>query len=115
MDMIRPLPPAEYIRLDLFPATILTKNDEPLTMLPDGDLRVVVTDKYVIVLYDTNSGPDIFFSFVLEEYLGRSADKKSYNFLAGEYLLKIARKQSCGCGSRLRGASVYPGVPRTIR
>lgn len=119
MDTIRIpyLPEAEYIRLDLYPATILGRDNTPLDpVLPDGDLRIIATDRYVVILHDTNSGPGVYTSIPIEEYLGRSADKKSHDFISpGGYLLKIVRQQSCGCGSRLRGASIYPGVPRMIR
>lgn len=95
---------AEFIRLDLFPATV-TVGEQVLT-----PARAVVTDDAVHVYMDSRNGPE-------DRYTARLADfdgARNIGYIAetddGEKV-HIQRASGCGCGSRLRGFKPFPGVP----
>lgn len=100
-------PPASYLRMQFFPATI-----EGLSgPLPNTDLKVVVTNSHFIVLA---SGPNSFYvsyAAPLDEYLGFNKTTRKWHLITenGDRI-SISRADSCGCGSKLRGFSLYPNL-----
>lgn len=105
MRLSEVLPEAKYIRVDLFPAEI---KDGPEIR---GDKRVIVTDTHFIVLEDSPAGPTVAFQSGLLDFDGSNKVGWTASTEDGEYTFK--RATGCGCGSRLRGANAYPGVPHS--
>lgn len=95
------LPKAAYRRLDLFPAEVIGRN---------GYKRVVATDSYLIILGESTTGPQIESVEALYDFQGNNKVGWTAELEDGSTLL-IRRAQGCGCGSRLRGAKIYQGVP----
>lgn len=105
MRLSEVLPSAQFIRVDLFPAEI----KEGLDI--SGDKRVIVTDTHFIVLADSPRGPVVAFQSGLLDFDGSNKIGWTASTEDGEYTFK--RASGCGCGSRLRGASAFPGVPHS--
>jgi hypothetical protein len=105
------VPPAQFIRLDLFPALLI--GDNLPNARPGGVLdakRVIVTDTHVLVFSDSPTGPELTHTWALVDIQGRNTigwtieTDEGINF-------KVRRSTGCGCGTRLRGFSPYRGVP----
>lgn len=100
----------DFIRLDLFPATVIehqTGDEIPVTY---DKCRVFVTNDEVRIYQDAYGGPQIvidgpLFDFSGDNKVGWTAQ------IDGGPLLSISRSRGCGCGSMLRGINPFPGVP----
>lgn len=103
------LPDASYVRLDLFPATHTPTPQEQ----EKKDLRVIITDRHLLIFGDGSAGPALIQQHVIDTYLGRNPTTKEWEIIdeEGQYHA-ISRRTSCGCGSRLRGARLYTDLPR---
>lgn len=107
-------PPAQYVRLDLFPAVISTK--DPANPLPNTQLggvldskRVIVTDTKVLIFADSPTGPILLHDWNLVDITGKST--VGWTIETEDRLILVRRSGGCGCGSRLRGLRPYPGLP----
>lgn len=96
--------PAAFWYLDLFPASV----QESGSVIGE-EFRVIVTDNHFYVLEEIGTGPALFIKEPLESFEG--TNKTGYTVTAGGRQFFIQRAANCGCGSRLRGVSVFPGVP----
>jgi hypothetical protein len=94
-----------FIRLDLFPAKVTLDGE----VIP-RDARFVATDDTAYVYVDSSTGPSIYFQGRLEDFEGRANIGWTIN-LDGGSVIHVVRASSCGCGSRLRGFTPFPGVP----
>ena len=95
------LPEAKFRRLDLFPAKV---GDDT------KDKRVIVTDSHMVVIGDSNSGPQIESVNALYDFTG--SNKTGWVATTdGMEEIAIKRSSGCGCGSRLRGVRIYSTVP----
>jgi len=82
--------------------------------MPQGDLKVVLTDDHMLVLANSPSGPYVAFQAPLEDYSGYNRTSRAWEAtLEGDIPAQITRATSCGCGSALRGVRLYPTAPRT--
>lgn len=105
------LKPAQFIRLDLFPATVLMIIEELPTSITDQDARVIVTnDMFYVLLEDQPGSAKILFSDYLEEFSGSNREGYAVTTANGSIFI-ITRANSCGCGNTLRGYFPFPGVP----
>lgn len=106
------LPPATKVRLEFFPAAVSI----PGTDLPDGDLKVVLTDEHLLVLANSPTGPTVALAAPLEDYSGFNRTTRTWEASIqtdeGSTPVAITRATSCGCGSALRGVRLYPSAPR---
>lgn len=101
------LDPANYISLDLFPATVRSQNG---TFTPaHEEYRVIVTDSHFYVLDDTGVGPDAIVRLELVEF--EKTGRTEYTVTTASEIFYIERATNCGCGSRLRGIHPFAGVP----
>lgn len=100
------LPKPEFIRLDLFPALVVDKDDNIL----GDELRVIVTNDRGYLFYEgpTNQ-PTILSELMLTEFVRNG--NKGYILTTEDSEYSIARAKNCGCGSRLRGFHPFLGVP----
>lgn len=108
------VPPAQFIRLDLFPALLIgdnLPNAQPGNVLDAR--RIIITDTHVLLFADSNVGPVLAHEWPLIDIEGRNTigwtttvehEGQPLTFL-------VKRSSGCGCGSRLRGIFPYPGVP----
>lgn len=104
------VPPAQFIRLDLFPAFL--QGDNLPDALPGGVLdekRVIITDTYVLVFSDGPQGPQLLHTWPLLDFSGRNTT--GWEVTTEQYTFRVNRSTGCGCGSRLRGFFPYQGVP----
>lgn len=103
------IPPASFIRLDLFPA-LLSGENLPNTQLGGvlDSRRLIVTDTKVLVLSDSQSGPELTHEWNLVDITGRATI--GWTVETEELTFVVRRSTGCGCGSRLRGLHLYPGV-----
>lgn len=99
----------EFIRLDLFPATVVVGD----TVYSPS--RAIVADESVHIYMDSAQGPVEVYTARLDDFSG-SRTTGYVVIAADETLVSIGRANGCGCGSRLRGYRPFPGVPliRTI-
>lgn len=99
----------EFIRLDLFPATVRVgeKTYEPS--------RAIVADESVHVYMDSAQGPTEVYTARMDDFSGSRTVGYAVT-TADDDTVSISRASGCGCGSRLRGYRPFPGVPliRTI-
>lgn len=115
MTTLLEAPPAQYIRLDLFPAILTPLADSP--PLPDQQpgavldgKRIIATDTYFLLYSDTQDGPMLQQVWTLQSFEGRNTTgwtvrtEEGYNFL-------VRRSSHCGCGTKLRSIFPYMGVP----
>lgn len=96
------LPEAAYIRIDLYPATVTDRQ---------GTKRVIVTDSHLVIAGDSNTGPEIQEVYTVYDFEG--SNKTGWTVTLedeGGEQIYFKRASGCGCGSRLRGAKIYPGV-----
>jgi hypothetical protein len=93
--------PANFIYIDLFPATT------------HEEYRVIVTDNRLYILDDTIDGPKAIISEPLVEFIG--SNKTGYLVYTEYRSFQIERAQNCGCGSRLRQPRPFDGVPFIAR
>jgi hypothetical protein len=100
--------PAQHIQIDLFPASV---HPEGPSEAPIGEeLRVIVTDNYFYVIQEV----DEVISFAAKEPLGEfdGSNKVGYTVTTENgAVFYFNRANNCGCGTRLRGIKVLPGVP----
>lgn len=107
--------PANYILIDLFPATVHPGGESEPSI--GEELRVVVTDNYFYVLEEK----DDWIGFAVREPLAQfdGSNKTGYTVITErgqEYYFK--RALNCGCGTGLRGVKVLrdvPPAPRSLR
>lgn len=103
--------PAEFIRLDLFPASIAKNIENEAVQITNQDARVIVTNNMLYIFLEDQPGkPQIFFEDYLEEFSGNNREGFIVTTANSSEFL-ITRANSCGCGSTLRGYFPYPGVP----
>lgn len=98
-------PPASYLRMQFFPAKI-----SPLD-LPHTDLKVFVTNSHFIVVGSVRNAYSVIVSQPIDEYLGFNRTTRMWHLsLEDGVKISIGRADSCGCGSKLRGFALYPGI-----
>lgn len=101
--MIWDLTPAEFVYLDLFPATVVDTEDGRVF---GDELRVVVTENCLYVLEDTPDGPEMLFKELTRTFSG---DNKTVYVVETFYnIYEIKRARNCGCGAALRGITLFP-------
>ena len=100
-----------YIRLDLFPASVARIGSDGVKMPQLTDrARVIITDRYFYMFLDSSSGPECTISGVMFDATGDN--RAGYTVtLEDETVYSVIRSANCGCGSRLRGFTPFPGVP----
>lgn len=103
-------PTTKHIKLDMFPA-ILYKGSAGAedNTLVHKDIRLIVTNDYIYAIMMVGTGPVIVHQeeLIEIEYIPKSGFQISgANF---DYLAVNAG--NCGCGNRLRGMRLLPGVP----
>lgn len=103
--------PAEFIRLDLFPAQIIINSNEGVIAAVQGDARVIITNDMAYIFQDGPTGkPEAVFGEYLEEFEGSNREGYTVTTATGNVLV-VTRSKGCGCGSMLRGFFPFPGVP----
>ena len=98
-----------YIRLDLFPAIASVNSTDVYK-----SCRAIVTDDAVYIYVDSENGPAVAFQGRLADYYGDKASGYTAETDDGD-TVHMDRYAHCGCGSRLRGFSPFPGVPMARR
>lgn len=95
-----------YIRLDVFPATV-TRGDG--TVL--DPVRVVVTDTELYVFQDSNPRPIEVLIAPIYDY--ESLSRVHFRVVTDDAReqIEINKRAGCGCGNKLRGFRPFPGVP----
>lgn len=105
-----PLSKPSYIRLDLFPAYVSNVVDGSKQSPFTDRARVIITDRDFYVFLDSSSGPACEISGVVYDASGDN--RAGYTVeLDDETVYSVSRSSNCGCGSRLRGFTPFPGVP----
>jgi hypothetical protein len=99
--------PAQYLQLDIFPASVFPGGEENPSL--GDELRAIVTDNYFYVIHDTISGPQLLIKEALVLFEG--SNKTGYTVTTEESKYFVKRALNCGCGSRVRGIHPFPGVP----
>jgi hypothetical protein len=104
----------KYIKLDLFPATVYTGSIGGEDNVPVfKEVRVIITNDYI---YFVAMGPEgVYFALKEElvQYDLHSSGVSLATGINGTYV--IERDGNCGCGTRLRGMRLLPGVAHTAR
>lgn len=98
--------PAEFIRLDLFPAKIV--NMDTNTNIGE-EFRVIITNDHVYFFVDGGINPLIHTESPLTDFTRNS--NSGYIVATEENTFEISRATNCGCGSGLRGFYPFLGVP----
>ena len=99
--------PAAFYYLDLFPASVHVGGPEG-TLIGE-EFRVIVTDNHFYVFQEIGTGPDTLIKDPLVTFEG--SNKTGYTITGSINSYFVKRAGNCGCGSRLRGVSIFPGVP----
>lgn len=99
---------AQFIRLDLFPASVTIGDKQYLRS------RAIVTDDSVHIYIDSPTGPEEIYSARLDDYSGNAGVGYTAETSTGDTVL-MQYQAGCGCGSRLRGFRPFPGVPQLPR
>ena len=105
-----PVTPPSYIRLDLFPANVSRPPRTKHDFLPTDRARVIITDRNLYVFMDSSSGPQCVLWGVLFDATGDNRTGYTVT-LDDDTVYSVSRSTNCGCGSRLRGFTPFPGVP----
>lgn len=104
----------KYIKLDLFPASVYTGNiggaDNELLF---AEVRAIVTNDYIYLVAMGPDGPYFALKEELVQYDLHSSGVSLVAGVNGTYV--IERDGNCGCGTRLRGMRLLPGVAHTAR
>lgn len=102
-----PLPTANFLRMQYFPAEITGLPTTP----PTTDKKVIVTDGHLVIITTSPSGFVVWFVGVLDSYDGFNYKTRAWELTleTGEKI-SISRSNSCGCGSRLRSYNPYPNL-----
>lgn len=104
--------PAEYIQIDLFPASV---HSESADEAPLGEeLRVIVTDNYFYVITEKDGWVGFIIREPFKEFDGSNKTGYTVTTDRGQTFF-FKRALNCGCGTRLRGIKVLPGVPPIAR
>jgi len=108
------VPPATYIRLDMYPAFVYGENlpTNPDQNVLDGK-RVIITDTHMLIFSDGPQGPYLMYSGALVDIEGRNTI--GWTVTTEEFTAQVKRSSGCGCGSKLRSLFPYPGVPHKAR
>lgn len=95
-----------YIRLDMFPATVTRADGTEIT-----PVRVVVTDEELYVFQDSNPRPIEVLIAPIYDY--RTLSRTHYRVVTDEdrEQIEITKRAGCGCGNKLRGFRPFPGTP----
>lgn len=107
-------PSTKYIKLDLFPASVYTgsigatDNERIFT-----EVRAIVTNDYIYFVAMGPEGPYFALKEEIVQYDLHSSGTAMATGINGTYI--IERDGNCGCGTRLRGMRLLPGVPHTAR
>lgn len=104
----------KYIRLDLFPATVYTGSigaDDNVAIFKE--VRVIVTNDYIYFVAMGPEGPYFALKEELVQYDLHSSGVAQAAGINETYI--IERDGNCGCGTRLRGMRLLPGVAHTAR
>ena len=102
-----PLSAPAYIRLDLFPCNVtLTDETKPYT----DRARVIITNADFYVFVDGT--PEIACDYSGAVFDATGDAREGFRVtLEDESVFTLRRSGNCGCGSRLRGWSPFPGTP----
>lgn len=96
----------EYLRLDMFPATV-TRGDGSVL----DPVRAVVTDSQLYVFMDGNPRPQEELIVDLYDYEVLSRTHSRVITDNDKEQIEITKRAGCGCGNKLRGFRPFPGVP----
>lgn len=104
-------PTTKKIQLDSFPITLFegTTSEGNTPILET--VRLIVTNDYIYAILMGDTGP----YFALKEELVEIeyVPKVGYRVSGAEKDYLGVNTGNCGCGSRLRGMRLLPGVPHT--
>lgn len=100
-----PLAPAEQIKLDLFPARVLTSGEDPELLFRES--RIIVTDAHYYIFLEGGEGPVVAQSGTYTEFAGQN----STGWTLTDPDITIFRDAGCACGTSLRGIHPFAGVP----
>lgn len=95
-----------FLRLDLFPATVIAPGG-----IKYDPARVVVTDSEVYVFMDGNPPAPTIQEHIFDF---KSVSRTSFVVTLDDderTELQVNRRAGCGCGNKLRGFRPFPGVP----
>lgn len=122
LDTDTPPNPAQFIRIDLFPANaVLTLKAQPQGEDSEGEdapepvtqnfttVRVILTDTEAYIYADTKEGPRAVLRADLTAFEGTNRDGYTATLDGGS--IQFKRSNGCGCGSRLRGIRPFPSTP----
>ena len=98
------LEPAAFFYLDLFPASVQIGD----TVIGE-EFRALVTDTYFYVIEEIGDGPSLKIKEPLVLFEG--SNKTGYTITTDKSVYFVKRAANCGCGSRIRGIILLPGVP----
>lgn len=110
------------VRADVFPCQITLKNvEESSQPVVHSKVRVIVTLDHIFVFQDANPKPEIIFEGPLVSYtpplpvtkITRAAATKDRSalFTTEEFEGSFFKEVSCGCGSRLKTATISSLLP----
>jgi hypothetical protein len=100
--------PAEYIQIDLFPAIVHPDRQEEPAI--GEEMRAIVTDNYFYAIQEVDGVASFAVKEPLVEFDG--SNKLGYTVTTENgATYYFNRALNCGCGTRLRGIKVLPGVP----
>ena len=96
----------EYLRLDLFPATVTRADGSTL-----DPVRAVVTEDTLYVFQDSSPAPEAVLVEPLYDFESASRTRFIATTDDDREQITIAKRAGCGCGNKLRGFRAFPGVP----
>lgn len=107
--------PTKHIKLDLFPALVYSVGEAPEDAeLIASESRLIVTDTYIYVILQDGVGNPYF--VVKEELVEIIAkDNNVYQVSGANLDYHAERDGNCGCGMKLRGMRLLPGVRHISR
>lgn len=105
-----PLSAPAYVRLDLFPALVTPLVGGVAQGAVTDRGRVIITDRDFYLFLDSSNGPACTISGALYEATGDNRAGYAVTLEDGA-AYSVIRATNCGCGSRLRGFTPFPGVP----
>lgn len=101
-------PTTKHIKIDLFPANLYKYSEEGEKALLIENCRLVVTNDYIYAIIMGDTGP--VFALVEELVDFEFVPKEGFSIAGAHFDYLGEAVGSCGCGSRLRGMRLLPGV-----
>ena len=103
-------PTTKHIKIDMFPAILYkgTVGAEDNTVVLK-DIRLIVTNDYIYAIIMEGTGPVIAHQEELIEI--EFIPKVGFKINGANFDYVAVNAGNCGCGNRLRGMRLLPGVP----